>query len=77
MFLNALHSGSETTYNELKIVFSKLELKKFFLHLSYTDDYCLSDSMIRGANLCRLHSLIESSLLFDDQWLTLRRKKLR
>ena len=23
MFLNALHSGSETTYNELKIVFSK------------------------------------------------------
>lgn len=58
MFLNALHSA-ETTYNELKIVFSKLELKNFFLHLSYTDDYWLSDSMIRGANHCRLHSLIE------------------
>ena len=38
MFLNALHSA-ETTNNELKIAFSKLELKNFFLHLSYTDDY--------------------------------------
>lgn len=35
MFLNVLYSGFEIIYNELKIVFLKLELKIFFVFELY------------------------------------------